>query len=107
MAREIQEFGLTRVELIAALVEDSIGYLVPLSAELHINEWERGQDTCFCERCLWVFKGDLQRCLAGAARRWRDLPEEKRQHLLNQVEQIARLDAISQSTVGLMWPTLI
>ena len=62
MEREIKELGLTREELIAALVEDSIGYLVPRSAELHIESWERGNDTCFCERCQWVFEGGLEKC---------------------------------------------
>lgn len=70
MEREIKEFGLSREELITALVEDSIGYLSPRTAELHIERWERGNDTCFCERRQWVFEGGLQKCLESAKRRW-------------------------------------
>ena len=60
MEREIKEFGLSRKELIAALIEDSIGCLSARTAELHIERWERGDDTCLCETCQWVFEGELQ-----------------------------------------------
>lgn len=106
MERNIEGFGLSREELIAALVEDSIGYLSPKAAELHIASWETGDDTCFCERCQWAFEGHLQKCLESAKRRWEHLTEEKRQHLLKAVEQVSRLDDVGQTTVGLMWPTM-
>jgi len=38
MERDIIEFGLATAQLTAALVEDSIGYATPQSAELHIQE---------------------------------------------------------------------
>jgi hypothetical protein len=105
--RNIDKFALTRAALIAALMEDSIGYLVPVSADLHIKEWERGETTCFCERCVYVFNGDLRQCVEHAARRWlEDLPEDRRQPLLERVEQISKLDEVSQTTAGLLWPTL-
>lgn len=105
MKREVEKFGLTREEMMAALVEDSIGYLSTKAAELHIQSWERGQDACHCERCYTVFECDLEECLASAKRRWEHLPEEKRQRLLEIVAQVAKLDAVGQITVGLMWPT--
>ena len=107
MEGEIMEFGLTRKELIAALVEDSIGYLTPRSAELHIESWKGGDKACFCERCQWVFGGNLQKCLESAASRWEYLAEERRQHLLDLVERVSKLDSISQTTVGLTWPTMV
>lgn len=107
MERNIKEFGLTREELIAALVEDSIGYLIPKAVELHIQNWEGGDYTCFCERCQWVFEGDLQKCLESATSRWKYLSEEKRQRVFNLVERISKLDSITQTTIGLMWPTMV
>ena len=107
MERKIKEFGLSREELIAALVEDSIGYLTPRAAELHIERWEGGDKACFCERCQWVFGGNLQKCLESAASRWEYLAEEKRQCLLDLVKRVSKLDSISQTTVGLMWPTMV
>jgi len=107
MERGIMEFGLTRKELMAALVEDSIGYLSPRAAELHIERWEGGDDACFCERCQWVFEGDLQKCLESARRRWEYLPMEKRERLLEVVGRVSKLDTVGQITVGLMWPTMV
>jgi hypothetical protein len=107
MERKVKQFGLTRKELVAALVEDSIGYLTPRSAELHIEKCERGDNTCFCERCQWVFEGDLQKCLESATSRWKYLSEEKRQRVFNLVERISKLDSITQTTIGLMWPTMV
>ena len=107
MERGIEELGLSREELIAALVEDSIGYLTPRAAELHIERWERGDNTCFCERCQWVFGGDLQKCLESAASRWEYLAQERRQRLLNLIGRISKLDTVGQTTVGLTWPTMV
>lgn len=107
MAREIMELDLTREETIAALIEDSIGYLAPRTAQLHIERWERGDSTCFCERCQWVFEDDLQKCLESAKSRWERLPREKREYLLNLVGKISELDPITQTTIGLMWPTMV
>lgn len=107
MTREITQLSLTREELRAALVEDSIGYLTPRSAELHIERWEQGDERCFCERCAHVFKDDLQRCIESAASRWDYLSEEKQKKLLDVVEKISRLDDIGQMTVSLMWPTSV
>ena len=106
MTRETVEFDLTREELTAALIEDSIGYLTPRTAQLHIERWERGDNTCFCERCQWVFKDDLQKCLESAKSRWERLPRKKRERLLDLVREIAKLDPVTQTTVGLMWPTM-
>lgn len=106
MARSIDEFGLTREELIAALMEDSIGYLTPQRAERHIKRWEDGEDTCHCERCVAMFQHDLQACLERAVLMWEHLSEDKRQHLLEVVGEIAELDTMSQQTISLLWPTM-
>lgn len=107
MERGIEEFDLTREEMIAALVEDSIGYLSPRGAELHIRSWERGEEACHCERCCAVFECELEKCLESAKRRWEHLTEEKRGRLLKIVEQVSKLEAVDQATVGLMWPTMV
>lgn len=101
------EFGLSREELIAALVEDSIGYLSPLTAERHIQDWEMGVRRCACERCLWVFAGDLRKCLEGAARHWGYLPEARKEGLLKVVRAASQLDLATQVSVGLLWPTAV
>lgn len=106
MTREVSELGLTREELLAALIEDSIGYLTPLTAQRHIESWERGDEECFCERCLFVFEGDLQKCLETAARHWGYLSQERRQRLLDVVEKISTLGEMGQLTVSMMWPTM-
>ena len=43
MEREMTMLGLTRGELVAALVDDSLGYLNPRGAELHVQEGQRGE----------------------------------------------------------------
>ncbi len=105
--RDHSQFGLERAEIIAALVEDSIGYLSPAAAELHLERWKRGQDVCYCERCYSVFSGDLNACLLSAKKHWQYLGREKRQRLLGLVKQIETLDPIGQMTVGLMYPTMV
>lgn len=107
VVREVEQTGLSRAELVAALMEDSIGYLTPRSAEVHIKDWERGEKECFCERCLHVFKGDLQNCVRQAATRWQEfVPEERQEQLLERVGKISELDEMDQLAVGLMWPTM-
>lgn len=106
MTRSIDEFGLSREELIAALMEDSIGYLTPQRAERHIARWEAGEDTCYCERCVAVFQRDLPACLERAVLVWEYLSGEKRQRLLEVVGEIAELDTMTQQTISLLWPTM-
>lgn len=99
-------FDLTREELIAALVEDSIGYLSPRAAELHIDKWERGEKTCCCERCYSVFQTDLHACLKSATTHWQELGAERKRRTVKLVERVSKLDAVSQATAGLMYPTM-
>lgn len=104
--REIEEFGVPRQELTAALIDHSIGYLTPITAERHIQHWERGDTECYCERCYAVYQDDLVKCVQAAAEYWPHLSEERREHLLELVEQISELDDIGQITASMMWPTM-
>lgn len=104
--RPHSQFGLERAEIIAALVDDSTGYLSPAAAELHLEKWERGQDGCCCERCYSVFSGDLNACLLSAKKHWQYLGLEERRRLLGLVKQMETLDPIGQTTAGLMYRTM-
>lgn len=76
-------------ELIAAIVDDSIGYASPAHAAKHVRDTRSGEETAYCERGVAVFEGDLDALIESARRHWLRLQTnpEKVERLLESVEE--------------------
>ena len=77
-------------ELIAAIMDDSIGYASPAHAESHVQDYREGEDTAYCERGAAVFDRDLSALIESAKAHWLPIQEnnpEKAEQLLETVEQ--------------------
>ena len=76
-------------ELIAAIIDDSIGYASPTHAAKHVREFRDGEDAAFCERGAAVFDNDLDALIESARAHWLRVQSnpEKVDQLLETVEQ--------------------
>jgi len=94
---------------IAALVDASLGYYVPESAEIAIRNFLRGHDTDYCERCLACYGGDLVKMLHHDFDYFLEaerINPERVQRVIEYVKQLKEADFVTQETAGLMYPTL-
>jgi hypothetical protein len=77
-------------ELIAAIVDDSIGYASPGHAAKHVEDFREDGETAYCERGAAVFDRDLDALIESARAHWLPIQEnnpEKAEGLLETVEQ--------------------
>jgi len=77
-------------ELIAAIVDDSIGYASPAHAIKHVRDFREDGDTAYCERGAAVFDRDLDALIESARAHWLAIKRgnpEKVEKLLETVEQ--------------------
>ena len=77
-------------ELIAAIMDDSIGYASPTHAAKHVRDFREGGEKAFCERSQAVFQGDLDALIESARAHWLRIERgnpEKAEQLLETVEQ--------------------
>lgn len=77
-------------ELIAAIMDDSIGYASPAHAQRHVQDYKEDEDTAYCERGAAVFDRDLNALIESARAHWLPIQEnnpEKAERLLEIVEQ--------------------
>lgn len=98
--------GMTREDLIAALVDHSIGYLDYTTASNHIRDWEAGRLHCYCEGCIYSFKSDLNARIQSAISYWNMLPEERKNYLRALVDKMPK-DTEGAMTFGAMYPTMV
>jgi hypothetical protein len=77
-------------ELIAAIVDDSIGYASPAHAVKHVRDYREGGESAYCERGAAVFDRDLDALIESARAHWLRIETgnpEKAERLLETVEQ--------------------
>jgi len=77
-------------ELIAAIMDDSIGYASPTHAAKHVRDFREGDTEAFCERASAVFQTDLEALIESARAHWLRIEQgnpEKAEQLLETVEQ--------------------
>lgn len=77
-------------ELIAAIVDDSIGYASPAHAARHVEDFREGGESAYCERGVAVFDRDLGALIESARAHWLRIKQgnpEKAEQLLETVEQ--------------------
>jgi hypothetical protein len=77
-------------ELIAAIVDDSIGYASPAHGARHVEDFRNGGSEARCERGAAVFERDLDALIESARAHWLRIEEgnpEKAEQLLETVEQ--------------------
>lgn len=114
-------------ELVAAIMDDSMGYASPQHAQQHVEAWRDGEDFAFCERAIscypadpddytdeefqtntGIHPGDLNRLIESARKRWCAASGEKRERLEAFAEKWAQLEEEEDgfTGVGSMYPTL-
>jgi hypothetical protein len=77
-------------ELIAAIMDDSIGYASPTHAEKHVADFRDGGTEAYCERGAAVYGRDLEALIESARAHWLRIKQgnpEKAEQLLETVEQ--------------------
>lgn len=98
-------------ELIAAIIDDSIGYANPTHAAKHVREFRDGEDTAFCERGMAVYQGDLNALIESARGHWLRMQSnpEKVDRLLKTVEQWREVEEqegpIASMGISVLYPT--
>ena len=77
-------------ELIASIVDDSIGYASPAHGARHVEDFRNGGSEAYCERGAAVFDRDLDALIESARAHWLRIEQgnpEKAEQLLETVEQ--------------------
>jgi len=96
--------------LIAAMVDGSIGYHSPRGAKRLIENALQGETKDWCERCAACFGGDLMEMIGCDVMRMEYLEEhspEKVKRLIETAKKISGLSEEQQSTISLMYPTML
>ncbi|MFC7027836.1 hypothetical protein ACFQH8_10775 [Halomicroarcula sp. GCM10025710] len=77
-------------ELVAAIMDDSIGYASPTHAATHVADFRDGGTEAYCERGAAVFDRDLDTLIESARAHWLRIEQgnpEKAEQLLDTVNQ--------------------
>ena len=77
-------------ELIAAIIDDSIGYASPTHAAKHVEDFREDGESAYCERGAAVFDRDLDALIESARAHWLRIEQgnsKKAEQLLETVEQ--------------------
>lgn len=97
---------MTDDEIIAAIVDDSIGYASPGHAEGHLDRWKDGATEVYCERGHAVFDGDMEALMESARAKWCAMSEEKQERVLEFIKAWReRGDRGGLSATSMMYPT--
>jgi hypothetical protein len=99
-------------ELVAAIMDDSIGYASPTHAAKHVEDFREGGEKAFCERGAAVFDRDLAALIESARAHWLRIEQgnpEKAEQLLETVEQWREVEAKEGSAasmgISVLYPT--
>ena len=99
-------------ELIAAIIDDSIGYASPAHAAKNVEDFREGGESAYCERGAAVFDRDLNALIESARAHWLPIQEnnpEKAEQLLETVEQWQEVEEqegpAASMGVSVLYPT--
>lgn len=99
-------------ELIAAIVDDGIGYASPAHAGKHVADLREGGEQAFCERVSAVFKRDLDALIESARAHWLRIKKgnpEKSERLLETVEHWQEVEEqegpMASMGISVLYPT--
>ena len=102
---------MTDEELIAAIVDDSIGYAAPAHAAKHVQDFREGEDKAYCERGVAVFDTDLDALIESARAHWLRMQSnpEKVEQLLETVEEWQEVEEqegqMASMGISVLYPT--
>jgi len=99
-------------ELIAAIVDDSIGYASPTHAVKHVEDFKEGGETVYCERGAAVFDRELDALIESARAHWLRIEQgnpEKAEQLLETVKQWQEVEeqegSMASMGISVLYPT--
>ena len=94
---------------IAAMVDGSLGYHSPKSAEIRLNALLEDRFVRGCERSSACFEGDPISEIEHDFQFFQHVEEsdpERVERIIAFVEQVEKLDTMTQEGIGLMYPTM-
>jgi hypothetical protein len=104
--------GMSDEELIAAIVDDSIGYASPEHAAKHVRDFRDGATEIWCERGAAIFDQDLNALIESARAHWLRIEQgnsEKAERLLKTVEHWQEIEEqegqIASMGISTLYPT--
>jgi len=91
--------------IIAAMVYASLGYFSPKTAEGTLNWYLKGHKFGGCERCLALWKGDLEKMLLDDIAVFESISKEKQEKMIKMVKALLKRDLAENMTFSAMFPT--
>ena len=101
----LEDRTLGRDWLVAAIVHGSIGYYTPLGAEKLVEDYIRGARKNYSERCATCFHCDLEKEILHDISSFQALSSEKQSEISKTLREVRKMDSVSQTTFGLLYPT--
>ncbi len=99
--------GMTKEDLIMALVDDSIGYYSYQGAAHQVEAFLEGKAGSYSERGLACFRGDLTKEVEAAVSHWNRLSQEKKEALRRFGGHLSKVnDWATAATISMAYPTL-
>jgi hypothetical protein len=99
-------------ELIAAIVDDSIGYATPDHAARHVEDYREDRESVYCERGAAVFDRDLDSLIESARAHWLRIETgnpEKVERLFETVERWQEVEnqegPMASMGISVLYPT--
>jgi hypothetical protein len=101
--------GMTKDELIMALIDHSIGYYSYQGAKMHVEDYLNGATGTYSERGMACYGADMVKEISAAVRWWGMMSPEKKETFRRLAEPLAKLDDdwATSATIGAMWPTMM
>jgi len=102
------DMELTVNELVAAIIETSLGSETPSHALAHVLDYLGGGTKAYCSWGALCYKGDLETLIRHSAQMWYYQRPERRIRLLSVVErwrELEKKDWAASTAFGLFWPT--
>ncbi|MEA2090404.1 MAG: hypothetical protein U9O89_06595 [Thermoproteota archaeon] len=93
---------------IVAMIDGSIGYHTPKSAEIRINQLMKGRYVYECERAMAIFNGDSISEIEHDFRCFKRVEEdnpEKVERLIAFAKKVAKMSWEGQSSISMLYPT--
>lgn len=92
--------------VIAALVDGSIGYYQPHSAQIAINRFKQGHIKWYSERCSACFRNNGPYMIYCDITRFEDIDAEKQGAIITYCKNLINTDSETQLTYSMLYPTM-
>ena len=106
--KTLQEKG--KEWVVAAMVEESVGYHTPEHAEKLIDQFLSGERKNCCERCMACFNCDLEKMITSDIKSFEFVEQRDPDYVktvIQKVQAIRKLKPVEQMTISMLYPTAL